>query len=554
MATRGSSRFFSSQRAQRPSGLLDLGLPPSLRFQQQQKQDVPTARSALYTADTNAREYVIYEHRPSYALFTDPMQDDRATEIKLLSLMRPHMRAFHFSWLSFFVAFFAWFSIPALMPTIQAQLNLTEDQVVNSDIVALASATFGSLMVGALCDRYGARSVQAALLVCGAVPVASAAFVFNFTGFVIIRIFIGLIGSSSVVSAYWTSIMFSTEVIGSAIAITAGCGCLGAGAAFGMLPFLLDFASLHNVISDAYAWRVVIIFPAMLMVAVGACVYLIADDCPLGNFTDLKKAHAMAETARGDMWLTFALVVKKPSVLILAFQYACCFGTVLQVQIALSAYYSDDLSSSTQLERCRNYNTTSRSSDCYDEGNLGLAPNQVHLVVCCFGLLCIFARAAGGIISDVLNRRVDMRGRLWAQLCCLVLQGATLYWFSKQNTLIWSIFMLACFGIFSHASAGTTFAIVPYVHPEYVGAASGIVVAGGSLGAMLFTILFKYVATHTAAFQYMSFVVMATSLLTSVIFIDGQRSLLGGSVLRRLSGANPEDELPPPRRIRGFYV
>ncbi|KAG3019165.1 hypothetical protein PC121_g11373 [Phytophthora cactorum] len=100
---------------------------------------------------------------------------DKATEIRLFSFQRPHMRAFHYSWLSFFIAFFGWFSIPPIMPTIKKQLKLTEDQVSNTNIVSLASTILGRLIVGPLCDHYGARTIQSALLVVGAVPVASAA-------------------------------------------------------------------------------------------------------------------------------------------------------------------------------------------------------------------------------------------------------------------------------------------------------------------------------------------------------------------------------------------
>ena len=45
----------------------------------------------------------------------DPAQHNKATELQLwplfgtkLTFARPHMRAFHFQWLSFFVAFMAW--------------------------------------------------------------------------------------------------------------------------------------------------------------------------------------------------------------------------------------------------------------------------------------------------------------------------------------------------------------------------------------------------------------------------------------------------------------
>lgn len=46
-----------------------------------------------------------------YDLRVDPLQDDRAIEIKLCpcSGKRPHMRAFHFAWWSYHVAFLMWY-------------------------------------------------------------------------------------------------------------------------------------------------------------------------------------------------------------------------------------------------------------------------------------------------------------------------------------------------------------------------------------------------------------------------------------------------------------
>ena len=54
-----------------------------------------------------------------FGVHIDPEQYDRACEIPLLSTQRPYMRAFHFAWASFFVAFFAWFAITPLLGEIQ---------------------------------------------------------------------------------------------------------------------------------------------------------------------------------------------------------------------------------------------------------------------------------------------------------------------------------------------------------------------------------------------------------------------------------------------------
>lgn len=83
---------------------------------------------------------------------------------------------------------------------------------------------------------------------------------------------------------------------------------------------------------------------------------------------------------------------------------------------------------------------------------------------------------------------------------------------------------------------------------------SGIVSAGGNLGGLMFGLLFKVVGSRVDSFEYLSFVVMAGSLLFVVTFVDGQRTLLGRSVFRGLQGVGVDEDAPPPRRIRGFYV
>src|SRR3546814_1768808 len=52
----------------------------------------------------------------------------KATTIKLFSLRTPQMRAFHLSWLAFFVCFFAWFAVAPLMPVIKGEFGLSKER------------------------------------------------------------------------------------------------------------------------------------------------------------------------------------------------------------------------------------------------------------------------------------------------------------------------------------------------------------------------------------------------------------------------------------------
>jgi NNP family nitrate/nitrite transporter-like MFS transporter len=46
--------------------------------------------------------------------------DQRATRLQLLNFSTIPLRAFHLTWMAFFVCFFAWFAVAPLMPAIRA--------------------------------------------------------------------------------------------------------------------------------------------------------------------------------------------------------------------------------------------------------------------------------------------------------------------------------------------------------------------------------------------------------------------------------------------------
>jgi len=71
----------------------------------------------------------------------------KATNIKLFSFSRPHMRAMHLSWLSFFIAFTCWFAIPPLMPTIKKDLQLTPSQISNANMTSVSATILARLMI-----------------------------------------------------------------------------------------------------------------------------------------------------------------------------------------------------------------------------------------------------------------------------------------------------------------------------------------------------------------------------------------------------------------------
>ena len=125
-------------------------------------------------------------------LATDPLSG-KATEIRVLSFKRPHMRAFHCSWISFFVSFFIWFAIVPLLPYIKDSLDLTERQIFISNLFNLIPTE--RLIVGPMCDRYGPRKVFLVLLSLASIPTACTGLVNSAAGLYIIRFLVWLVGA-----------------------------------------------------------------------------------------------------------------------------------------------------------------------------------------------------------------------------------------------------------------------------------------------------------------------------------------------------------------------
>merc|ERR1712054_621420 len=112
-----------------------------------------------------------------------------------------------------------------------------------------------------------------------------------------------------------------------------------------------------------------------------------------------------------------------------------------------------------------------------------------------FGWMNLFARGLGGALSDKMNAKMGMRGRLWAQTILLFCEGALVLVFANTGTLGASI--------------------------------TGIVGAGGNSGAVGFGMGFRQL-DYEAAFTIMGITIMASSALSVLISIKGHAGLLWG--------------------------
>lgn len=444
-----------------------------------------------------------------YVLDVDRSQDDKAKEILLCNFSRPHMRAFHCAWWAFFVAFFVWFSIAPLLSEIQETLGLTKEEIWTSSIVGVSGTILMRFLLGAACDKYGARVPFAATLCVSAIPTALTGLVNDATGLVVLRLFVGIAGGTFVTCQFWTSSMFTREVVATANALVAGWGNLGGGVTQVVVGSI--FFPLFKVIfgGDAeMAWRTVCVVPALLAMATGVTIYFISDDAPRGNFREMKRSGKMLDHSAATF---FRRGLINANTWVLFVQYACCFGVELTMNNGAALYFKDEFGQSTE---------------------------SAAAIASAFGWMNLFFRGMGGFASDKMNAKMGMRGRLLVQIILLLMEGMFVLVLARSKSLSGSIFCMLAFSIFVQAAEGSTYGIVPYVDSSSTGSIAGIVGAGGSVGAVGFSFGFRQMSYY-GAFNVMGWIILGSAILTSFLSISGHRSLFFGDDSARIRSSLP---------------
>src|SRR5690606_23284236 len=85
-----------------------------------------------------------------------------------------------------------------------------------------------------------------------------------------------------------------------------------------------------------------------------------------------------------------------------------------------------------------------------------------------------------------------LRGRVLFLSFILAVQGIMLVTFSGVTSMVLGILFLILFSLSVQMAEGATFSVVPFINKKAIGSVSGIVGAGGNVGAFLAALLLKY--------------------------------------------------------------
>ncbi|KAL3891993.1 hypothetical protein ACJMK2_004233 [Sinanodonta woodiana] len=502
----------------------------------------------------------------------------KAKSIRFFSITRPHMRAFHTSWFTFFVAFTSWFSIQPLIPTIAKELSLSKIEIARSGIASVSVTIIARVFIGPLCDRYGPRRTMSAIMIMGSLPIALSGLIRDGRGLLIVRLFIGIIGATFVPCQFWTSAMFNQKIVGTANAFVAGWGNLGGGATFLLMPALFELVKICGA-DDYLAWKIALVIPAAICLGIGILIIWTSDDCPQGHWSQRKlpevnidvavvsskgknddtndamvatkeERHKHADkmiigvenhqVAKGGAEKSF---IKKHcvaesywiyfTVFVLSVHYGLCFGVELAVDTVINLYFlyrfkKENCTSASEngvyLLNSTNITTVSTPLPATNNCSI-LSQNTASLIASLFGLMNLFARASGGVFSDLLYRYLAIPGRLFAHMICLAGEGIMLIVFSQITTIPAAIAVMVVFSIFVQMACGTTYSLVPYINPRLVGVISGLIGAGGNVGGIIWnTVWADMVDTDPSRwFWVLGICVLCGCFLTFLIPIQKQR-------------------------------
>ncbi|KZF24376.1 nitrate transporter CrnA [Xylona heveae TC161] len=464
----------------------------------------------------------------------------KAQTIPALNPINTYGRVFFFSWFGFMIAFWSWYAFPPLMTlTISKDLKLSQADVSNSNIIALAATLIVRLVAGPACDRWGPRYTFAGCLLAGAVPTVLAGCVFNAKGLLALRFFIGILGGSFVPCQVWSTGFFDKNIVGTANALTGGLGNAGGGITYFVMPAIFESLVKNQHLSPHTAWRVAFVVPFILITATAIALVLLCPDTPTGKWSERHlaaeqnleahqvdrhevegqvvdipehqagerkesqpdsitppaidmdekantegKAYADREAQLGEQQMLDTAkgeVISKPT-----------FREALPVifslpTLTLAGCYFCTFGAELSI------NSILGAYYLHKFPRLGQSESGNWAAM--FGLLNVVCRPIGGFFSDFAYRRSK---NLWVKKILVhsysIINGAFLLAIgltnpSKEATMFG---LFAGMAFFLEGANGANFSLVPHVHPFANGIVSGLTGAAGNLGGIIFAIIFRY--------------------------------------------------------------
>ena len=465
-----------------------------------------------------------------------------SSNIKLLSFSG-NVRILHLSWIAFFISFVVWFNHAPLLASIRETFQLTDGQVKALLTLNVALTIPVRILIGMLVDKFGPRIMYSALLaVCGGLCFFFA-LANSYEQLALARLLLGCVGAGFVIGIRLISEWFPAKQVGFAEGIYGGWGNFGSAAAALSLPVLA------HAFGGPDAWRWAVGVTGVISIIYSVIFYALASDTPKGStYFRPKKLGAMEVTSKGDFWLyVFLYIPMTVALLVLTWKLSPAgFKLIDQtttnvVYVALLALFAWNVWQVVavnrnilagevvpQIHRYKFKQVAILSAayaiafgseiavvsmlPLYFKDMYNLTLIQAGLVGSSFAIMNLFARPAGGLISDRFGRKRTMTIVMVGITCGyfgMSFMGGMPLWAAVTVTVINSFFV--------QAGCGAVYGIIPLIKRRLTGQIAGMSGAYGNVGSVVFLTVLSFVTPSTF---FMVIAASALVVLGIVQFLD----------------------------------
>jgi len=457
----------------------------------------------------------------------------------MLGFSSTQSRTLHLTWIAFFLTFVAWFNMAPFNTTIMHQLGLTQAEINILMICNVVLTIPARIVIGSLTDQYGPQKVFSGLLLFSGMLCIAFALCQSFSGLLINRMLMGIVGGGFVVGIKMIAEWFPDKRMGMAQGIYAGWGNFGAAAAaFSLpliaLPFAIDFG-----------WRIATAFSGVLCIA-WAYIYLrFCPDIPERSRDFEMAIHGAIEVySKKDIVLQSLVLLPIYGALAL-FVWKLSGNPFLLIPSSLSWILMAGLAGifTVQVFRCWQINLPHIKKELSEdekypfsqiailslvysltfgselaivsifpqflETTFSLSVGLAGVLGASYAFMNLIARPAGGWVSDRFGRR--------RTLFVLILGGMVSHGFIGEINSDWqltNVIALVLVGsIFFKAGNGACFAAVPLIKKNLTGKMAGLAGAYGTVGAVCFLTLYSFVSPQVffkiiAAYAFLVFLAL----------------------------------------------
>jgi len=395
---------------------------------------------------------------------------------------------------AFTICFAVWMVFAVLGIPIKTQLGLSETQFGLLAAMPVLSGSLVRVPLGIWTDRYGGRIVFFLLMLAAVVPVWMLSYATQYWQFLVLALFVGLVGGSFSVGTPYVARWFPRNKQGLAM------GVFGAGNSGSAIT---KFVAPALIAGAGGAWVVVPQVYAAALLATAVLFWL---------FSATDPAH---KTGRGASLSAQLAMLKNPRVLRYCQYYSVVFGGYVALALWMTEYYI---------------------------GEYGFDIKVAALLAACFSLPGGVLRAVGGWVSDRYGAYKTTWWVMWVcwvvffilsypqtQFTVLTAGGPRAFSIALGPTAFTLLLFVA--GIAMAVGKASVFKFISDEFTDNIGAVSGIVGLAGGLGGFVLPIMFGALLDLTGV-RSSAFMLLYGTVCISLVFMHYSFRLESAAVAR----------------------